>query len=288
MVKKALFPLFLVSLPLIGAEVVGVYSPSHLRKPVVQKRVIQKRYYPSLSRYSTAPQWKTDFYFLLVKEDYREYQGSNVLDRDYSDWGDLKGFGVRGLWNNLVYGKLEYAYGDSHYVGATWSGEPLENDQTGTWIFNIEGGVKLQNGILLGIGYRVWNRGKSNYIGDYDEVYSWSYLQMGYKLNIPLGNKGEFDPEISYQYSLSSQMKAYMDTTITFDLGNVNGYRVELPFSFNLSQNLYLYLFYRYQYWDVGGSRVITATVNGKSVQLYEPPSTTSNHYLGVGIRAYF
>ena len=294
MSKKALFSLLAMGLPLIGAEVVGVYTPATAskgyRNPSAVSTSTPRRRYVT---YKKNREWKVNFYFFLLKEDYREYEGSGtavkLIDRDYSNWGEMKGFGIRGTWNNFIYGKFEYAYGDTHYVGATWGGEPLENDQTGTWVLNIEGGVQIPStGFLVGVGYRTWNRGNSGKPGDYDEVYYWPYLQLGYKVDIPIPGVGEFNPELSYQYAISPKMKAYLGSTPTFDLGTVTGYRIELPLTIQLQNNLQFLVFYRYQYWDISGSGPTPATINGKEYTLYEPASKTNNHYVGIGVRASF
>ncbi|MRJ06088.1 MAG: hypothetical protein C6I01_01015, partial [Epsilonproteobacteria bacterium] len=76
--------------------------------------------------------------------------------------------------------------------------------------------------------------------------------------------------------------------TPTFDLGTVTGYRVELPWIINLSYNFNLFMLYRYQYWEISGSGPTPAVINKKTYTLYEPPSKTSNHYIGIGIQGRF
>ncbi|MEO1957958.1 MAG: hypothetical protein ABGX23_00225 [Nautiliaceae bacterium] len=224
-----------------------------------------------------------EFCFYTIKMDYREYQNGRVLDRDYTDFGELVGIGYRYENSNFYdsFFRIEGAYGGSHYEGATWGGKPIKENQSGVYILNIEGGFG-QRGVNFILGYRFWNRGKSNSIGDYNEQYYWPYYGVMWR-NCFEFRKFSFKPEIAYQKAINPQMKAYLGNEPVIDLGDTEGFKAELPLYFK-SKNFSFKLFYRYQLWHVSASSQTPLLLNGKVVYIYEPESFTRNSYIGAGI----
>ena len=115
--------------------------------------------------------------------DYEEVVNGYIIDEDTSKFFDLNGISIKYSDNYILpyFLKAEYAYGKTEYIGQTQNGSPLNVTQKNVYILNLEGGIHiLSNPFYLSAGYRFWNRGKSNYEGDYNEKYYWSYLGFGY------------------------------------------------------------------------------------------------------------
>jgi hypothetical protein len=227
----------------------------------------------------------TTFYTYTVKMDYREYQNGVVIDRDYTKLGKMLGIGI--LYKNNEYSafrfyiKGEYAAGNSIYDGETWGGTPLNNLQKNTYIYNIEGGVGL-HGTYFILGYRFWDRGKSDYPGDYDEQYYWPYI--GIKYTFVLGNSQmALIPSISYESAINPKLKAQLYGGITYDLGATNGLNLELPFYYRINDFL-LKVYYRYQYWHILPSDIVPIVTNSGVIYTQEPESKTRNQYFGLGV----
>ncbi|QCT94664.1 hypothetical protein FE773_05575 [Caminibacter mediatlanticus TB-2] len=224
-----------------------------------------------------------EVYFYNVDLDYKEYVNNQVVDRDYSKFGELVGVGYKYVnFGNLNYGvNIEYAAGKSHYVGGTWSGASLNLTQNNVSILNanIFGGFRYLNFVL---GYRSWNRGKSNYEGDYEEVYYWSYFGVRYTSLLKFRNVA-FIPEIEYQFAINPKLDIKLGNNPTLNLGETTGAKIELPFIAKYD-NLYFKIFYRYQYWHISKSNTYILKINNEEVPIFEPESITINQYLGAGI----
>ena len=226
----------------------------------------------------------SDFYTYTIKMNYKEYSSGRVLDKDYTDFGDLIGIGYKfekfeGRYSYFL--KTEFAYGSSYYKGATWGGKPLSTKQEDVYIINFEGGLGLRYFNFI-LGYREWNRGKSNNPGDYNEKYYWPYFGIRYRYEFYF-EKLAFLPEISYQNAISPKIKVELGNQPVLDLGETSGMKVEIPFVFR-KDNLYFKVFYRYQYWHINRSDSGLLRINGKVYEIYEPESETINQYLGAGI----
>jgi len=225
-----------------------------------------------------------DFYTYSIKMDYKEYVNGSVIDRDYTDFGDLIGIGykfekLKGKYSYFIKG--EFAYGSSYYEGATWGGEPVYAKQDDVYILNIEGGFGFRYFNFI-LGYREWQRGKSDNPGDYNEIYYWPYLGVRYRYEFYFENIA-FMPEISYQTAISPKMKAELGNEPTLELGDTDGIRVELPLIVK-KDNLYFKFFYRYQYWHINRSDTEILILNGDIYEIYEPESLTRNQYFGIGM----
>jgi len=227
---------------------------------------------------------QTQIYTFTLLMDYKEYKDSQVLDKDYTNFGDMLGVGIKyqSKTKPLKYSvKIEYAGGKSTYEGATWDGTPLKNTQSGVYILNLEGALGSKN-LFLTLGYREWNRGKSPFIGDYNEKYYWGYLGIKYDYHFYF-RYFAFLPKISYQTAISPKMKVYMGNEPILKLGDTDGFYVELPIYFRIKKQVW-YLFYRFQYWHISKSDYAVLQTDTTRTLIYEPESITRNQYLGIGV----
>ncbi len=254
-----------------------------IRKNTVKSKIIMLMLlfviYPKLHAQSL------NLYTYTLLLDYREYQNGSVIDRDSSHMGQILGVGVkyRKRINEYLYffATIEGSAGSSSYNGSTWNGEPLENTQNGFYLFNTNAAVGNRY-LFLMFGYREWNRGKSNYAGDYDEVYYWPY--WGVKYEYPLfGENFAFIPQVSYLAAINPQMKANLGNKPVLDLGYTDSRIFELPL-FLYFNTLSIELFYRYEVWHINPSSPVTLILDSKSYTIYEPESYTRNQYVGAGV----
>jgi len=224
-----------------------------------------------------------------VVMDYREFGDSEkvVLDRDYTDPGDLNGVEVT-FRTPLYFIEGALYQGNSHYTGSTWDGQPVSSLQTGVILFNGRIGITPgEGGPYLVAGYRSWWRGTSDSPGDYNEHYYWKYIGLGYRGEFQFG-EFQFSPSAEWERGIDPEMKAYLGSEPTFDLGEVTGVRLELPLSWRLNPYFSLLLQYRFQYWYITGSGPTPAVIDGQNYTLYEPPSKTYLHYLSWGFSLSF
>jgi len=226
----------------------------------------------------------THIYMYSPVIDYREYKNGAVLDKDSSDFGDMAGVGIyyisrtRPLKFTL---RFEFAAGESVYEGSTWDGKPLKTTQNGVHLFNFESALGM-NYFFLTFGYREWKRGKSNYIGDYDEKYYWTYLGIRYDYIFYFKNAA-FTPQISYQTAISPKMKVYLGNKPELKLGDTEGAYINLPLYFKYKEFVW-FVFYKYQYWHISKSDFAILQTNNSRTMIYEPESITKNHFFGLGI----
>jgi len=217
-------------------------------------------------------------YFYTVKMDYEEYLNSSLLDKDSTNLFDLNGIRVEVLESDYFLSS-EFAYGKSIYQGKTWSGKDLRLNQKNVTIFSLRSGYFLNKTLYILGGYRRWNRGKSDYEGDYDEVYYWPYIGVGkfFKIN-------RFSAFFEYQYGINPKLKVFLGSGAVLKLGSVNGLLGELRYKF-LFRGMVLEIFYRCWMWSVDKSNASEITLKNSSYNIYEPSSLTINQYFGIGIR---
>jgi len=222
----------------------------------------------------------TDVYTYSVKLNYKEYINGNVIDKDYSSFSDILGVGVK-YSDRFYYLKGEYASGKSTYEGSNANGDYLKNRQNGVYILNVEGGIG--NYLYFIFGYREWNRGKSGYVGDYNEVYYWKYWGIKYAYPFRFED-GSFIPQVGYSLAINPKMRAEIGSNIIFNLGTTSEAFIELPFFINYNNNLSFKFFYKYDMWLINRSDEKYITADNKTYVIFEPKSFTQNQYLGVGL----
>jgi len=228
---------------------------------------------------------QTQFYVYTPILDYKEYVNSSVIDKDYTEFGDMVGVGIYYQSQTRPFKftfRFEYAGGESTYEGATWDGTPIKNNQTGVYILNTEAAIGRKN-FFLTLGYREWNRGKSEYVGDYDEKYYWGYFGVRVEHKLYFGNIA-FTPQFSYQMAISPKLKVYMGNDPILDLGTTTGAYINLPLYFRANNNFVWFVFYKYQYWHISKSDPETLVVNNTATTIYEPESITKINTLGAGV----
>jgi len=252
----------------------------------------------TISLFVYASQTDVDLLFSTLNFNYKEYKNSQVLDSESSKFTDLPGVDAKLTHSFNKYKislNIEYNKGSTTYKGATWGGTPLRNREKNVYLINSKMmfsyfiGEDVTNWgkgdvyVSGGIGYRFWNRGKSNYQGDYDEKYKWPYYAIGLNLNDSFNNF-EIGMNAFYHQAISPKMKAYLGSGATFDLGNTDGYRVEIPMKIHLDDNYGIIFKYIYDYWHIRKSDSKKVILNdGSSVLAYEPESRTRNSYLNLG-----
>ncbi|MEO1941677.1 MAG: hypothetical protein ABGW77_02155 [Campylobacterales bacterium] len=221
--------------------------------------------------------------------DYQEFGDSEkvVLDRDYTDPGDLNGVEID-FRTPFYFIEGALYQGSSHYTGSTWDGQSVSSLQTGVILFNGRIGVTFPGGGPYFVaGYRSWWRGTSDSPGDYNEHYYWKYLGLGYRGEFQFGEL-QLTPSAEWERGIHPEMKAYLGSEPTFDLGEVTGLRLELPLCWRLNPYFSLLLQYRFQYWYITGSGPTPAVIDGQNYTLYEPPSKTYLHYFSWGFSLSF
>jgi len=233
--------------------------------------------------------------FSGLKFDYKEYSKGEVIDSESSKFNDLYGINFDYRYdinkNYKINALLEYNRGKTKYKGSTWGGTSLSNYKDNVYLINgklnieclwLSDVTKYARGNLYlagGLGYRFWNRGKSDYAGDYNEKYYWSYYNIGLKEDIFAGVI-QTGFAVYYHKAVNPKMKADLYGTTTFNLGKTEGYRVKIPFIYMMDKNYGLELSYMYDYWKIRQSNVVVK--NG--VGMYEPESKTKNQYINFGI----
>jgi hypothetical protein len=100
-----------------------------------------------------------EFYTYSLKLNYKEYVKGQNIDKDYSNFGNIVGLGIKySNTKNIVnyYLKSEYLSGDSYYHGVDLEGKPINAKQNGFYLLDLEAGVGKY--FYFFIGYREWNR----------------------------------------------------------------------------------------------------------------------------------
>ncbi|MEO1928551.1 MAG: hypothetical protein ABGX26_07685 [Nautiliaceae bacterium] len=217
-------------------------------------------------------------YVYTIKMNYEEFTNSSLLDKDSTYLFDLNGIRVK-YYNVRYFLNMEFAYGRSVYQGKTWSNKDLRLVQKDVNIFNIKGAYFLNKKFYLLGGYRRWNRGKSDYEGDYNEIYYWSYIGIGKFFRIK-----NLTASIEYQYAINPKLRVLLGNGALLKLGETNGLSGEVRYSF-LINDIVWEIFYRCWMWFVDKSNTSEITLKNSLYNIYEPASLTINQYFGIGIR---
>jgi len=230
-----------------------------------------------------------NYYFFSIQENYKEYYAGSVIDRDYNSFGDLNGIGInyiRNYYYSDLYFVAEAAYGTSIYDGAYQDGTPIKSKQKDVQIYNLRAGI-YSRGYILELGYRFWNRGKSNIEGDYNEQYYWPYISTGVMYKIKFSTVS-IDYYLKYNYAVSPKIKVYLGNNPTLDLGDTSGIETQFGISKKINFDYSLGIFYRFSYWHINRSNSKTVLINNQSYQIFEPESETRNQYIGIYIQKSF
>jgi len=233
-----------------------------------------------------------------LKFNYKEYSSSgNVLDSESSSFNNLYGINVRyskEIGKFILNPNFEYNRGTTHYNGSTWGGTSLSLTEHNVYLYNLnligkyslfDDNTKLGTGklyVLGGVGYRLWNRGTSDYNGDYDEQYKWPYFLVGGEINDRF-HSINIALQAYYQQAINPKMKSYLGSGATYNLGKTYGYRVSIPIKYALKTNYGIVFRYIYDYWKISKSDIQNINLYNKTIATYEPDSKTKNQYINVG-----
>lgn len=196
---------------------------------------------------------------------------------------------------NPFYGRLlfEYKEGKTDFDGTTQAGTPLQtktNNRFDTWEGNIGFTFKPDPGHLqanvtfcTGVGYRYWNRGLGGQ-APYSEEYSWKYIPAGLFVTYQISEKWRGEVDIAAWFISDAQIKVNLsETDPNFNnpqavLGNSIGWKIEIPFHYQLSKHWSLNLAPSYENYSFGRSDLFPITYAGLPTPLvgHEPDSRTN------------
>lgn len=233
-----------------------------------------------------------------LKMDYTEVDSSgSFLDKDSSNLSDIVGieaslsFPLSKNFNGNIYGS--YHNGSSSYDGATWGGTPLSFTHTDVTIINMEGTIDydliekshsspLSMKIKTGLGYRNWDRGMSDYVGSYNEIYSWAYGIIGTNLSYDLNKNVNIGLNFDYKKSFYGNLEIGLDSKTNLALDNVDGMTFSIPVEYKISNSFSLITEAKYEIWNIKQSDPKNVVISGTPVTIFEPESETKNTYLGI------
>lgn len=227
--------------------------------------------------------------------DYAETADGTLLDTEKADYGKVNGFTVSlQPQHSGLYFSAAYAKGDTDYAGSLiGSGNPYGSYRAVTTneIADYDFGYKatarldprgdLEMPVTVGVGYRRWLRQLHGTPGvsGYDELYEWGYYDVGVGLHYRLAPDMSLGIDGNYRTAFNAQMYENYHG-YTFDLHNVHGYKITVPFELTLNPALSTFVVYNYEYWNIGASNTINTW--------YEPDSETKNETLSVGVKYRF
>ena len=225
-----------------------------------------------------------------LKFNYKEYKTGSILDSENSSFTDLRGINIKytkKIKKFIFNSNIEYNEGITNYTGSSWDGNSLFFTNKDVYIYNLNLIIKYNvfssNFFILGgLGYRYWNRGISDYEGDYNEEYKWEYYLIGSDINKNI-NKFNIGFKCYYQKAINPNMIAYFNNKVTYNLGNTFGYRISFPIKYKLNNKYGIIFRYIYDYWKINKSDIVIINLGGREYETYEPNSKTKNQFLNVG-----
>lgn len=223
-----------------------------------------------------------------TKFDYAETDSSgSLLDTERADFANVSGLTVtiEPRYEGLYF-SAAYTTGNTDYVGSLlYSGDPYGSYKSTTanevsdYNFGYKATVRDPRGawempVTAGVGYRRWLRKLG-----YDELYDWGYYNIGVGLHYRMSPTMMIGADASYRKAFNAQMYENLNG-YTYNLNNVYGYKITVPFELKLSQTLSTFIAYNYEFWNIDKSN----TING----FYEPNSETKNETLSFGLKLNF
>ena len=248
---------------------------------------------------------------LSLKYGYHEYKEINEPESFKSnESGFLPGIHLSYTYQamqNPFYGRLlfEYKEGKTDFDGTTQAGTPIQtttNNRFDTWEGNIgftfrpdPGHLQVNVTFYTGLGYRFWNRGLGGQ-APYSEEYSWKYVPAGLLLSYPISEKWKGEVDIAVWVIFDAQIKVNLsETDPNFNnpqaaLGNNIGWKIEIPFHYQLSKHWSLNLVPSYENYSFGRSDFFPITYAGLPTPFvgHEPDSRTHIYSLRLGLKFHF
>lgn len=224
--------------------------------------------------------------------DYAETNSAGqLLDTENADFGKVSGatISIEPRYQGLYF-TASYANGNTDYVGsALGSGNPYGSargttyNEIGDYNFGYKATARnfrsdLEMPITFGVGYRRWLR----QLG-YDETYDWGYYNVGVGLHYRMSSTMNIGADATYRKAFNAQMYENLNG-FTFNLNNVYGYKITVPFEVKLSSTLSTFISYNYEFWNIDESNRIYSN----SYVYSEPHSETKNETLSFGLKFYF
>ncbi|HEX5330865.1 hypothetical protein [Sulfuricurvum sp.] len=223
-----------------------------------------------------------------TKFDYAETDSSgSLLDTERADFGKVSGLSVtmEPRYEGLYF-SASYANGNTDYVGSLIdSGDPygsykgITTNEVSDYNFGYKSTARDPRGgwempVTIGVGYRRWLR----QLG-YDELYDWGYYNVGIGLHYRMSSIMTIGADASYRKAFSAQMYENWHG-YTYNLNNVYGYKITVPFELKINQALSTFIAYNYEFWNIDKSN----SVGG----YYEPDSETNNETVSFGFKFNF
>ncbi|WP_295051457.1 hypothetical protein [Sulfuricurvum sp.] len=230
-----------------------------------------------------------------TKFDYAETDSSgNLLDIEKAGYGHINGFSTSlNPRYNGIYISASYAKGNTDYVGGTnlnpiyGSYRTTTTNEVGNYTFGYKATALLdprsgwEMPVTIGLGYRRWLRQLHSNAGvtGYDELYDWGYYDAGIGLHYAVSSKISLGVDANYRKAFNAQM--YENSNgYTFNLKNVYGYKIAVPFEIAITPTISTFFSYNYEYWNIGASNTIGGYL--------EPDSETKNETLSLGLKFKF
>lgn len=236
--------------------------------------------------------------FSGLNMNYIEYDSNGAfLDSEKSSLNEIYGvdasltFPLSQRVNTNLYGS--YHSGSTVYNGSTWGGTSVSVTHEDVSIITMEGTIdydliKKSNGTPLsfkvktGVGYREWDRGLSNHIGDYNEVYSWAYGIIGTSVSYDISKVLNVGFGFDYKKSFYGNMDVNLDSKFKIPLDDIDGMTFTIPVEYKVSKSFSLVTEAKYEIWNIAKSDLTTVRIGGINASVYEPESETKNTYLGL------
>ena len=216
------------------------------------------------------------------------------------------GYNYRGT-NLPLYGRLlfEYKQGETDYDGTTQGGAPIRDKTDNKFItaegnigFTVKagkGGPPVSTTLYTGVGYRYWDRGLGG-PSPYSEEYSWKYIPVGVLVTYRISERWTGEVELAAWFIFDAEIKVnlseidsnYNNPKMT--LGNKVGWKIELPFTYRLSNRWSLNLVPSYENYSFGKSDPVAVNYAGAPtpISVLEPESRTNIYSFHMGLKYHF
>lgn len=231
-----------------------------------------------------------------TKVHYQEFIKGEVLDGEYSDYEDMLGFNYsysRKLSNDFKFLlDNQISFGSTDYKGQTWGGDKISFTQEKVKISNIQLGIQYQlfDNDLISIdlknqlGYRNWYRGKSDYVGSYEELYKWIYLTFGADFNFHINSILNIGIGFDYNKALDASLETGIIGFEKTDL-EVKGYNIHIPIEYKVKDNISFIAETTFENWEIEESESKILKVGNKNYNVFEPESSTNNTTISLKVK---
>jgi hypothetical protein len=170
----------------------------------------------------------------------------------------------------------------STYDGSTELGVPVKGTNDHAFFeFETDFYWAVIDNLYLysGVGFRYWNRFLNGGSG-YREIYTWGYLPVGIRLDLPISETFLLGIDVSARMMFGGKIQVIFSETVTngddteLTLGNKAGYKIQIPMKYQPSQSNFNYqLTPWYEASQIGASDVRYNATKASLIQ--EPASKT-------------